>query len=315
LYFRPPYHWKSMLSFLALRATPGVEMVEGGLYRRSISLGGEHGYFEVSLEDNAPALLVRVQFGNPSALFTITERIRRMFDLNADWMAIATTLNTDPALADLLEMRPGLRLPGSWDGFELSVRAVLGQQVTVKAATTFAGRVVKAVGKAFSTRSGLTHLFPTAKALADADLTGIGLTRAHAISIQSLARAVHRREIFFEGIVDPEVLLGKLRNIPGIGEWTAQYVAMRALGEPDAFPAGDLALLRKLGLRHPQELERRAEAWRPWRAYAAVYLWSDASEEHKKKPAAVEAGAGVLLKDPQSRPRANDAPEDLQFAD
>jgi len=319
LNFRPPYHWKSMLSFLALRATAGVEMVEGGLYRRSISLGREHGYFEVSMKNNVPALLVRVQFGNPSALFMIMERIRRMFDLNADWMAIATTLNTDPALADLLETKPGLRLPGCWDGFELAVRAVLGQQVTVKAATTFAGRMVRAFGQTFSTSTELTHLFPTPKALADADLTGIGLTRARAISVQSLARAVYRREICFEGVVDPEILLARLRNIPGIGEWTAQYVAMRALGEPDAFPAGDLALLRKLGLRHPQELERRAAAWRPWRAYAAVYLWSDASESgaeaHKKKLAAVEAGEGSLLRRPQSRSHANNVPEDLQFAD
>ncbi len=316
LNFRPPYQWESMLSFLALRATPGVEMVEGGLYRRSISLGGEHGYFEVSQENTAPALLVRVQFGNPSALFMITERIRRMFDLNADWMAIATTLNTDPVLSGLLETKPGLRLPGCWDGFELAVRAVLGQQVTVKAATTFAGRLVRAFGETFSSSSDLTYLFPTPKTLAEAELTGIGLTRARAASLQSLARAVYQREICFEGVVDPETLLAQLRGIPGIGEWTAQYVAMRALGEPDAFPAGDLALLRKLGLRHPQELEERAQAWRPWRAYAAVYLWSDAGvDARSKKVAAVEAGDPSFLARPRSRSRANDAPKDLQFAD
>jgi AraC family transcriptional regulator of adaptative response / DNA-3-methyladenine glycosylase II len=318
LHFRPPYDWETMLSFLALRATPGVETVEGGLYRRSISLGGEHGYFEVSQEKSVPALRVRVQFGNPSALFMITERIRRMFDLNADWMAIAATLNADPALAHLLETKPGVRLPGCWDGFELAVRAVLGQQITVKAATTFAGRLVRAFGKTFSNRSDLTHLFPTPRALADADLTRIGLTRARAISIQSLARAVHCREISFEGVVDPEILLAPLRRISGIGEWTAQYVAMRALGEPDAFPVGDVALLRKLNLRHSQELEKRAEAWRPWRAYAAVYLWCATGEPgaraNKKKPAVMKAGEGSIAETSSPRSRSKNA-RDVQFAD
>jgi AraC family transcriptional regulator, regulatory protein of adaptative response / DNA-3-methyladenine glycosylase II len=306
LSFRPPYDWNGMLAFLAPRATPGVEAVEGGIYRRSISLNGEQGYFEVSLGNNLPALLVRVQFGNPCLLFMIMERIRQMFDLNADWTAIAGILKADPVLANLIEANPGLRLPGCWDGFELAVRAVLGQQVSVKAATTLAGRMAKALGQTFSADDGLTHLFPTAQVLADADLARIGLTRARATSIRSLARAVCRGEICFEGVVDPNAFLAQLRKIPGIGEWTAQYVAMRALGEPDAFPAGDMGLLRSLDLPDTQELEKRAEAWRPWRAYAAVYLWSCArksgDEAHKNKSAAIGFGANDLrlLDDEQS---------------
>jgi AraC family transcriptional regulator, regulatory protein of adaptative response / DNA-3-methyladenine glycosylase II len=323
LSFRPPYDWKSMLAFLAARATPGVEIVEDNLYRRTISLDGEHGCFEVSRDEHAPALLARVQFGNPSALFMITERIRRMFDLNADWMAIAEILKSDPVLADIISAKPGLRLPGCWDGFELAVRAILGQQVTVKAATTFAGRVAKAFGQKFSAGGALTHLFPTARALADADLTQIGLTRARAVSIQNLARAVCCRKISFEGVVDPEVLLLQLREIPGIGEWTAQYVAMRALGELDAFPVGDIALLRKLDLQDSRQLEKRAEAWRPWRAYAAIYLWSksggsmsDASiETDNKKSVGAEVGRASVIATRQSRVRINNASKALQFAD
>jgi AraC family transcriptional regulator of adaptative response / DNA-3-methyladenine glycosylase II len=322
LNFRPPYHWNGMLAFLEARATPGVEIVHDDRYGRSISIKGEHGYFEISPETGLPALRVRVQFGNPCSLFLIIERIRRMFDLNADWMAIAATLRTDPLLADLAKAKPGLRLPGGWDGFELAVRAILGQQVTVKAATTFAGRMVKTFGREFSAGSA-THLFPTPEILAAADLTQIGLTRARATSIQGLARAVSRGDISFDGVVNPDVLLAQLREIPGIGEWTAQYVAMRALGEPDAFPAGDIALLRKLGLRHSQQLEERAEAWRPWRAYAAIYLWSMSGsmsgalgvEADKKKSAGAEAGEVSVVAARQSRARANNASKDLQFAD
>jgi len=253
----------------------------------------------------------------------IIERIRRMFDLNADWMAIAATLKADPLLADLAKAKPGLRLPGAWDGFELAVRAILGQQVTVKAATTFAGRMVKTFGPKFSAGSA-THLFPTPEILAAADLMQIGLTRARATSIQTLARAVSRGEISFDAVVNSNVLVAQLREISGIGEWTAQYVAMRALGEPDAFPAGDIALLRKLGLRHSQQLEERAEAWRPWRAYAALYLWSMSGgsmsdalgvEADKKKSAGAEAGEVSVEAARHSRARGNNASKDLQFAD
>ncbi len=278
LRFRPPYHWKGMLAFLAARATPGVEMVDSDSYQRSISLNGQNGHFAVSLDDEHNALSVSIQFGDPRALFLIVEGIRAMFDLNADWMDIARVLRSDPVLGRRVEAAPGLRVPGCWDGFELTIRAILGQQISVKGATTLAGRIVNAFGRPLSASNGLTHLFPKPEALADADLTRVGLTRARSQTIQSFARAVCDGEISFEGIGDSGAFLDRLQQISGIGKWTAQYVAMRALGEPDAFPAGDVGLLRALDLSSFRELEQRAEAWRPWRAYAAVHLWHGHSE-------------------------------------
>jgi|CZLA01.1.fsa_nt_gi AraC family transcriptional regulator of adaptative response / DNA-3-methyladenine glycosylase II len=278
LHFRPPYHWEGMLTFLAARATPGVEVVEAGSYRRSISLNGCDGYFEISFNEGRDALMVRIEFGDPHSLFFIIERIRKMFDLGADWAAIVQSLRSDPVLASSVEADPGLRVPGCWNGFELAVRAILGQQITVKGATALAGRMVSSFGKPFCGASGLTHLFPPPEVLADAKLGDIGLTGARAETIRSLARAVCVGEINFEGVVDSDAFLKRLGEIPGIGKWTGQYVAMRALGEPDAFPSSDLGLLRAMALRTSRDLEQRAEAWRPWRAYAAMYLWRIASQ-------------------------------------
>jgi len=273
LRFRPPYHWTGMLAFLAPRATPGVEVVEGGSYRRSISLNGHHGYFEVSLEESDNALAVRIQFGDPRSLYLIIERIRGIFDLTADWPAIAAKLRMDPVLLSRVEADPGLRVPGCWNGFELATRAILGQQITVKGATALAGLLVKTFGRQFSAAKGLTHLFPKPEVLADARVDSIGMPKARAETIRALARAVCDRRISFEGIVEVNSFLARLCEVPGIGKWTAQYVAMRALREPDAFPFGDLGLLHAVSLQTPRELEERAECWRPWRAYAAMYLW------------------------------------------
>jgi AraC family transcriptional regulator of adaptative response / DNA-3-methyladenine glycosylase II len=288
LHFRPPYHWEGMLDFLAARATPGVEVVESGSYRRTISLHGGAGWFEVSPDSTCDALIVRIECGDPKSLFFVVERIRAMFDLNADWAAIVQSLKSDPALAARVEADPGLRVPGCWNGFELATRAILGQQITVKGATSLAGRMVSAFGQPFRGASGLTHLFPSPEALADAKLGDIGLTGARAETIRALARAVCAGKINFEGIVDSDAFLHRLCEIPGIGKWTAQYVAMRALGEPDAFPSADLGLLRALDLGTARELEQLAEGWRPWRAYAAMYLWRIASQRlpgENKSPA------------------------------
>lgn len=274
LRYRPPYDWKGMLAFLAPRATPGVESAVGGTYRRSISLNGSDGYFEVLLDEENESLAARVQFGDPRSLFFITERIRAMFDLNADWTAIAPTLRADRDLAPRVDQQPGLRLPGCWDPFELVTRTILGQQVSVKAATSFAGRIASKFGVPLSSPNGLTHVFPSAGLLAEADLASVGLTRSRADTVRSFARAVHDSQIRLDGVLDTAALLQQLCEIHGIGNWTAQYVAMRALGEPDAFPIGDLGLLRALDLKNVRDLERRAEAWRPWRAYAAMYLWN-----------------------------------------
>jgi AraC family transcriptional regulator of adaptative response / DNA-3-methyladenine glycosylase II len=273
LRYRPPYHWEGILAFLAARAIPGVEVVKDGTYSRSICVDGITGCFEVSLDEPHNSLRVRIQFGDPRALFRIIERIRAMFDLNADWTDIARTLKPDPVLRDLLESAPGLRVPGCWDGYELAVRAILGQQITVRGASTIAGRIVSAYGKPIAGRGDLSHLFPSAQTLAGADLSSVGMPRARGETIRALARAVSEGHIRFEGIVESESFLARLTEIPGIGKWTAQYVAMRALGEPDAFPTGDLALLSALNLKRMADLEARSQTWRPWRAYATMYLW------------------------------------------
>jgi AraC family transcriptional regulator of adaptative response / DNA-3-methyladenine glycosylase II len=290
LRFRPPYQWKGMLAFLAARATPGVEVVKNGSYRRTICLSGCAGYFDVSLDEAQDALAVRVQIGDPRLLYVIIERIRGMFDLNADWAAIAKSLGTDPELAAQLRAEPGLRVPGCWSPFELTVRAILGQQITVKGATALAGRMARSFGEAFPGPE-LTHLFPQPEALADAKLTAIGLTTKRAETIRAFARAVCDGQISFDRILDSEAFLVRLQDIPGIGAWTAQYVAMRALGEPDALPSGDLGLLRALNLGHSRELQTRSEAWRPWRAYACMYLWNfpnPATSSKRKIPLSTE---------------------------
>jgi AraC family transcriptional regulator of adaptative response / DNA-3-methyladenine glycosylase II len=307
LRFRPPYDWRGMLAFLTVRATPGVEAVEQESYRRSISLNGSDGYFDVALDEGSDSLVARVQFGDPRALFFIVERIRAMFDLNADWMDITRTLSTDPLLAERVQAAPGLRVPGCWNGFELAVRAILGQQITVKGATALAGRIAKAFGRPFSAAGNLTHLFPLPEVLADAKLASIGLPNARAETIRALARAVSDGQISFEGIVDSDAFLTRLCEIPGIGKWTAEYVAMRALGEPDAFPTGDLGLLRTAGVESSRELEQCAEAWRPWRAYAAMYLWNIAGKSKARSSALVSKPSKVTVERIASHQRVSAA--------
>ncbi len=276
LAFRPPYDWGALIAFLEPRATPGVESVTNGSYRRTISLDGEAGFIEVRPVDRTPCLEVRVHYPDPRALLNILERVRRMFDLGADPGEIARHLRRDSWLAPSVERRPGLRVPGAWDGFELAVRAVLGQQVTVKGATTLTGRIAAEFGR----HSEYGVLFPTAEALAEADYKHTGLTGKRAQTLRELARATSRGVISFEGAWDLDSFVEAFTAIPGIGAWTAHYVAMRALGEPDAFPTHDLALLRAAaveGCAGPRELSERAEAWRPWRSYAAMHIWASAA--------------------------------------
>jgi AraC family transcriptional regulator of adaptative response / DNA-3-methyladenine glycosylase II len=199
--------------------------------------------------------------------------VRRLFDLSADPSEISSRLGHDSLLVKRLEAMPGLRVPGCWDGFELSVRALLGQQVSVRAATTLAGRLVNRFGRQVSTESPLTHLFPSPELLAQTDISSIGLTKARAETIRSLACAVVAGRIDFAAVVNLEDFQSRLCELPGIGAWTAQYIAMRALGDPDAFPGGDLGLLRATSFRNERDLARHAQRWRPWRAYAALYLW------------------------------------------
>jgi len=276
LAFRPPLDWSGLLGFLAPRATPGVEAVAGGVYRRTIGLGDAAGTIEVRAAAGEPHLVMRVR---RRRLPEVVERARRLFDLDADPVRIADHLARSPELAPLVARRPGLRVPGAWDAFELAVRAVLGQQVTVRGATTLAGRLVRAFGRPLDrAEDGLTHLFPRPEALADTDLASIGLPRARAATIRGLARAVARGELVLDASRGLEDAVARLAAVPGIGAWTAHYIAMRALGEPDAFPAADLGLRRALGNGAgplaPARVAERAEAWRPWRAYAAMHLWT-----------------------------------------
>ncbi len=283
LRFRPPFCWDALLEFLAPRATPGVELVDRGTYRRTIFLQGKSGWMDVALDSDANALDVRIHYPQPRWLFLIVERVRAMFDLAADPESFMRHFRRDPLLGPRIASRPGLRVPGSWDGFELAVRAVLGQQVTVRGATTLAGRLVREFGSNIDGAPGLTHLFPTPEKIADSDLSRIGLPRARANTLRSLARAVIDGQICFAGVVNPEEFISRFCQIPGIGGWTAQYVAMRALSEPDAFPASDLGLLHAAGLRNAREMQTRAEAWRPWRAYAAMYLWQASAQQVKAR--------------------------------
>ncbi len=281
LQFRPPFHWQGLLAFLSRRVIPGVETCEGDRYCRNISLNGHSGSLGVSLEKSGLALEVRISFPEPRWLFLIIERLRRMFDLGADPREIAAHLNADPLLALRIEAMPGLRVPGCWDGFELAVRAILGQQVSVAGASTLAGRLVRTFGTPINASPPLTHLFPTPKALAEADIARIGLPKKRAETIRALARAVSEGRIVFSLVANVEDFQSRLRELPGIGNWTAQYIAMRALGDPDAFPASDLGLLRGASLHHERALTRRAEPWRPWRAYAAMYLWQRTEEDER----------------------------------
>ena len=284
LHFRPPFHWHALLEFLAQRAIPGVEAVESDCYRRTISLNGDSGSLRVSLAESDQALDVRISFPEPRWLFLIVERVRRMFDLSADPIEIAARLCADSLLAKHIEQMPGLRVPGCWDGFELAVRAILGQQVSVAGASTLAGRLVRAFGTPVNARPPLTHLFPCAETLVNAELANIGLTKSRAETIRSLARAVSEGQINFASVVNVGEFQSRLRELPGIGDWTAQYISMRALSDPDAFPTGDLALLRATSLHNHRELAQSSERWRPWRAYAAMYLWQATKQAHLKQP-------------------------------
>lgn len=279
LRYRPPYDWEAMLAYLRPRAIAGIESVEGDLYRRTIGLGGRQGSVSVR-PDTGNALRVGLRVPELSLIPATIARLRRMFDLAADPEAIGAHLAADAALAPLVAVRPGLRVPGAWDGFELAMRAILGQQITVAAAIRLAGKLVATHGAPYAESDGvLTHVFPTPERLAGADLTTLGMPRGRAAALSSIAAAVLADPSLFGVCRSLEAAVAKLRALPGVGEWTAQYIAMRQLREPDAFPAADIGLMRAMadvGGKRPTaaELLARAENWRPWRSYAAQHLWA-----------------------------------------
>ena len=282
--YRPPYEWDSMLRFLADRAIPGVEVVENGRYFRTVEMDGKTGSIEVSHEPKRQNILVKIRFPLVRSLPAVLARVRRLFDTGADIETIDAHLANDRMLAPLVAQRPGLRAPGGWDGFELAVRAVLGQQISVTAARKLAGKLAalhgKTVPKAYAAHPELSLVFPTTAQLAKTPDLGLGMPAARLATLKAVAEAAVADANLFRPLGSIEEAIRKLKGIRGVGEWTAQYIALRAIREMDAFPATDIGLLRgaaaidRRAAKSPTMLLNRAETWRPWRAYAAQHLWA-----------------------------------------
>ncbi len=303
LHYRDPHDMVGLLGFLAPRAVPGVEVVDAarGTYRRAFRLtGGERtggGHGGSPIRPGAAAGVVSVEARNggyldaevchPDArvLLDVAARLRRLFDLDADPLAFGPRLGSAPAPAGRPEAAPGIRVPGAWDGFELAIRAILGQQVTVQGATTLAGRLVEALGETLPDHlrgSGLARTFPSPDAVAGFDLRAIGVPGTRAAALRALASAVTAGTLDLDPSADPDTQRERLAAIPGIGPWTVEYVAMRALRDPDAFPAGDLGLRKAVATGAPaseKQVRAMAEKWRPWRAYAAMLLWRNGAAQ------------------------------------
>lgn len=280
LAYQPPYDWVAMLGFLSARAIAGMETVVDGVYSRSIGLNGLHGTFSIKPAD-VDALEVTLDFPDSSAVPEIVARLRRMFDLEADLPSIHRKLEVDPLMARLIAERPGLRVPGAWDGLELAIRAVLGQQITVVAAIKLAGKLVAQYGEPLrSSLPGLTHVFPEPGVLAAADLATLGMPKSRGRTLSGVAQALLDDPWLFEP--GREGGVARLLALHGIGDWTAQYIALRQLRDMDGFPSGDIGLVNALAALEgvpvtARQLLQRAQVWRPFRGYAAQVLWTSLS--------------------------------------
>ena len=276
--YRPPHDFANLLGFFARRAIPGVEHVDEKSYRRIFTLGDKVGEFAVTPAARGHALDLRIDGADAAHIPDIVARVRRMFDLDADITAINAHLGRRRQLKACIARHPGQRLPGGWDGFEIAIRAVLGQQVTVAAARTLTERVVRRFGLEVQTpQSGKVYLFPTQAALADAELGGLGITGARIATLRAIAAAVRDGHVDFDHARPLAEFVRMWTALPGIGDWTAHYLAMRGLAHADAFPAGDI-VLRKAVARDgkpvtARALEEMSQAWRPYRAYAVLHLW------------------------------------------
>lgn len=281
LAYRPPFDWQSLLDYLKARALRGVETVEGNRYVRTVAVGKHTGWIAVEPSVEKSVLRVEVSASLAKALLPTLARVKQVFDLKADPQQIANQLGS------LAVANPGLRVPGAFEGFEIAVRAILGQQVSVKSATTLAGRYVAAFGEAMETPlPALTNLSPKPDRVAAADvseLTSLGIIGARAKSILALAEAVASGKVNLTPGGNFEQTMEQLKQLPGIGEWTAQYVAMRALAWPDAFPHTDLGVYKALGINKPKRVLELAEVWRPWRAYAVMHLWKSLEPSKEEK--------------------------------
>jgi AraC family transcriptional regulator of adaptative response / DNA-3-methyladenine glycosylase II len=293
LSYRPPYDWGAMLAYLRARTIDGVEFVENGVYRRTVSHEGGQGNVAVAHAPDRHALMATIHFPYVRALQGFVTRVRHLFDVGADVNTISSHLAKDQVLAPLIAALPGLRTPGCWDGFELAVRAVLGQHISVEAARQLGNKLVHLcgdpVGHAADPR--LAQAFPSAHSVATADLSRIRMPESRRATLKALAQAAVANPRLFEPPGSVEESITQLRTIRGIGPWTAQYIALRALRDPDAFPATDIGILRGAAslvgcVPTVSQLIQRAEAWRPWRAYAAQYLWlADTGTRHRSMEA------------------------------
>jgi len=287
--YRPPLDFEAMLAFLRKRAIPGIEHIGAHGYRRVIGPPDASTLIEVTASAQRPELLLRIGQTDPRHIPDIVRRVRRLFDLDADLRAVHATLAREPLLAKAIERRPGLRVPGGWDGFETAVRAILGQQVSVAGATTLAARLVERHGAARDGMPpGLDRVFPTPRQLFDAPLETLGLPRSRAATLRALAAACLDGRLHFGAGQRLDAFVERCTALPGIGRWTAHYIAMRALTLPDAFPAGDLILQQVLGAPDrlsERQTEARSQAWRPWRSYAVLQLWHLADDLKKEKTA------------------------------
>ena len=286
LSYKPPFNWGNMLNFFRHRAIPGVESVTDNAYTRSIALNGRQGWLRLApssqhnaLPLNALQLDIDLPFSQKLIEQEVVDRVRKIMDLDAPMDQVESCLSQHDLFARLIEKHKGTRLPGCWDPFEFAVRAILGQQISVKAATTLAGRIVQQYGSLLpsGTPEGITHCFPDASVLAQADFDQIGLTRTRKATLVNLTRQVASGALELhcnEGLDD---FVQRICSEPGIGPWTAHYLAMRGLSQPDAFPASDLGIIKMLSTGNdvlkPRQIEAMSEDWRPWRAYAAIYLW------------------------------------------
>jgi AraC family transcriptional regulator of adaptative response / DNA-3-methyladenine glycosylase II len=276
LEFRPPLAWDSLLAYLRLRAIPGVEMADATHYRRTVAIGDAKGWIAVSIHPGANALKLEISPSLTPVIGAVIGRVKQLFDLGAAPDSVRVVLRQDEILAATVRRLPGLRVAGAFDGFELAVRTVLGQQVSVKGASTLSGRWAHAFGEPIATPyPELNRLSPSADRMAGItadEIAALGMVGARARCLVGLARAVAERKIVLSFAADVEEQIEGLMSLPGIGHWTANYIAMRALHWPDAFPTGDLVLMRA-AQSNQKQLQQRSEAWRPWRAYAAQYLW------------------------------------------
>jgi AraC family transcriptional regulator, regulatory protein of adaptative response / DNA-3-methyladenine glycosylase II len=279
LQYRPPFAAEALLTYLGKRSIPGVEEVTAGRYRRTVAFAKSRGIVEIEPMLAGNAVRIHVQLNDLSDLNLLVQRCRRLFDLDADPAAIASVLRVDPLLAPLVDAHPGLRVPGAVNGFEFAVRAIIGQQISVAGARTLVGRLVTALGEPLAVPDGsLTHTFPSPEVIAEANMSKLGITQKRIMALQALAQSIVRQDLVLDASADREETATRLQALPGVGPWTAAYIVMRALSDPDAFPASDLGVRRvfeQYGLAADMKsIMQRTEAWRPWRAYATQYLWA-----------------------------------------